>query len=48
MAAGPFTTSDSLAYEPLTDLVSVLQRDKPDVAVLVSPLGFLNVYLDFC
>ncbi|CAH1791695.1 unnamed protein product [Owenia fusiformis] len=37
IAAGPFTTSDSTAYEPLVDLVKSLQRDKPDVCILIGP-----------
>eukprot|EP00058_Branchiostoma_floridae_P021149 XP_002606639.1 hypothetical protein BRAFLDRAFT_120094 [Branchiostoma floridae] len=34
VAAGPFTPSDSLAYEPLEDLLKYLKRDQPDVCVL--------------
>ncbi|KXJ17723.1 DNA polymerase alpha subunit B [Exaiptasia diaphana] len=37
VAAGPFTTTDSLMYEPLTDLINVAQKDKPDVLVLLGP-----------
>ncbi|KAL5007932.1 hypothetical protein ScPMuIL_013513 [Solemya velum] len=37
IAAGPFTTSDNLAYEPLTELIKYIQRDKPDVCVLMGP-----------
>ncbi|XP_019642373.1 PREDICTED: DNA polymerase alpha subunit B-like [Branchiostoma belcheri] len=37
VAAGPFTPSDSLAYEPLEDLLKYLKRDKPDVCVLMGP-----------
>ena len=36
VAAGPFTTSDSLLYEPLTDLMRTVQNDKPDLLILVS------------
>ena len=36
VAAGPFTTSDSLLYEPLADLMKTVQSDKPDLLVLVS------------
>ena len=35
VCAGPFTTSDSLAYEPLVDLMNAVQKDRPDVLVLV-------------
>ncbi|XP_035684552.1 DNA polymerase alpha subunit B-like [Branchiostoma floridae] len=37
VAAGPFTPSDSLAYEPLEDLLKYLKRDQPDVCVLMGP-----------
>ncbi|KAK3749504.1 hypothetical protein QZH41_013471 [Actinostola sp. cb2023] len=37
VVAGPFTTSDSLMYEPLSDLISVVQKDKPDVLILLGP-----------
>ena len=36
VCAGPYTTSDSLSYEPLADLMNVVQREKPDLLVLVS------------
>ena len=36
VAAGPFTTSDSLLYEPLADLMRAVQNDKPDLLILVS------------
>lgn len=36
VAAGPFTTSDSLLYEPLADLMKKVQNDKPDLLILVS------------
>ena len=36
VAAGPFTTSDSLLYEPLADLMKTVQSDKPDLLILVS------------
>ena len=35
LAAGPYSTSDSLSYEPLTDLVQQIQQTKPDVCILV-------------
>uniref|UniRef100_A0A8B9MF21 DNA polymerase alpha subunit B n=1 Tax=Accipiter nisus TaxID=211598 RepID=A0A8B9MF21_9AVES len=35
VACGPYTTSDSIAYDPLADLVEVIVRDRPDVCVLV-------------
>jgi DNA polymerase alpha subunit B len=37
MAAGPFTTVDSLEYAPLEDLLRVVAAKKPDVAVLCGP-----------
>lgn len=36
VAAGPFTTSDSLLYEPLADLIKTVQNDKPDLLILVN------------
>jgi len=36
-AAGPFTTPDSLDYEPLTDLLLKVLREKPDVLILTGP-----------
>ena len=36
-AAGPFTTSDSLRYDPLEDLLSLVLTQKPDVLVLMGP-----------
>ena len=35
VAAGPFTTSDSLLYEPLADLMKAVQNHKPDLLILV-------------
>ena len=35
IAAGPFSTSDNLSYEPLNDLSKYMSRDKPDVCILV-------------
>lgn len=35
VACGPYTTSDSIAFDPLTDLIEVIVRDRPDVCVLV-------------
>ncbi|KAJ7373411.1 DNA polymerase alpha subunit B [Desmophyllum pertusum] len=37
VAAGPFTTSDSLLYEPLADLMKTVQNDKPDLLILLGP-----------
>lgn len=40
MACGPYTTSDSIMYDPLLDLIAVINRDRPDVCILVgTPLG---------
>jgi len=36
IAAGPFSTSDNILYEPLRDLMNCLNNDsRPDVCVLV-------------
>jgi len=37
VAAGPFTTSDSLEYAPLTDLLAAVAKHKPDVVILLGP-----------
>ncbi|KAM4848023.1 DNA polymerase alpha subunit B isoform X1 [Urocitellus parryii] len=37
VACGPYTTSDSITYEPLLDLITVINRDRPDVCVLFGP-----------
>ncbi|XP_037982442.1 DNA polymerase alpha subunit B, partial [Motacilla alba alba] len=37
VACGPFTPSDSVAFEPLSDLLDVVARDRPDVCVLLGP-----------
>ncbi|KAJ8045828.1 DNA polymerase alpha subunit B [Holothuria leucospilota] len=42
MAAGPFTTSDSLNHEPLTDLMTVIQDKSPDVCILFGPFVDCN------
>jgi DNA polymerase alpha subunit B len=34
---GPFTTSDSLAYEPLLDLMNAVLENSPDVVILTGP-----------
>ena len=36
-ASGPFTTSDNLEYEPLVDLVNIINKEKPDVVLLTGP-----------
>ncbi|CDF34849.1 unnamed protein product [Chondrus crispus] len=36
-AAGPFTTSTNLNYEPLEDLLSVVERARPDAVFLTGP-----------
>ncbi|XP_060032077.1 DNA polymerase alpha subunit B [Erinaceus europaeus] len=37
LACGPFTTSDSITYDPLLDLIAVINRDRPDVCILFGP-----------
>ncbi|NXT12578.1 DPOA2 polymerase, partial [Prunella fulvescens] len=37
VACGPFTPSDSVAFEPLSDLLEVVARDRPDVCILLGP-----------
>ena len=36
VAAGPFTTSDSLDMVPLSDLLKSVAEERPDVLILVS------------
>jgi DNA polymerase alpha subunit B len=38
VACGPYTTSDSITYDPLLDLIAIINRDQPDVCILVGPL----------
>lgn len=35
VACGPYTTSDSITYDPLLDLIAIINRDRPDVCILV-------------
>ncbi|XP_053377619.1 DNA polymerase alpha subunit B-like isoform X1 [Mercenaria mercenaria] len=37
VAAGPFSTSDCLSYEPFTDLIEQIQLTRPDVCILMGP-----------
>ncbi|XP_060550358.1 DNA polymerase alpha subunit B isoform X1 [Pantherophis guttatus] len=37
VACGPYTTSDSIAYEPMVDLIETINKDKPDVCILLGP-----------
>eukprot|EP00698_Gefionella_okellyi_P004427 TRINITY_DN14085_c0_g1_i1.p1 TRINITY_DN14085_c0_g1~~TRINITY_DN14085_c0_g1_i1.p1 ORF type:complete len:495 (+),score=85.27 TRINITY_DN14085_c0_g1_i1:37-1521(+) len=37
IAAGPYTASDSVDYQPLRDLIAAIKRSKPDVAILMGP-----------
>ena len=36
VAAGPYSTADNLSYEPMGDLFKYINRDQPDVCILVS------------
>ena len=38
VACGPYTTSDSITFDPLLDLITIINRDRPDVCILVGPL----------
>lgn len=35
VACGPYTTSDSITYDPLLDLIAIINHDRPDVCILV-------------
>ncbi|XP_036069821.1 DNA polymerase alpha subunit B [Oryzias melastigma] len=37
VACGPYTPSDSLTFDPLLDLISVIIRDRPDVCLMLGP-----------
>ncbi|XP_053133598.1 DNA polymerase alpha subunit B [Hemicordylus capensis] len=37
VACGPYTTSDSITYDPMLDLIEVIKKDKPDVCILLGP-----------
>ncbi|XP_068922369.1 DNA polymerase alpha subunit B isoform X1 [Petaurus breviceps papuanus] len=37
VACGPYMTSDSVTYDPMIDLMSVINRDQPDVCILLGP-----------
>lgn len=38
IASGPFTTSDTLTYEPLMDLINIVKKNTPNMTVLIGPL----------
>ena len=37
VAAGPFTQSDTLTYQPLEDLVEYIQEHNPHLVILIGP-----------
>ncbi|XP_003798692.1 DNA polymerase alpha subunit B [Otolemur garnettii] len=36
-ACGPYTTCDSITYDPLLDLIAIINHDRPDVCILFGP-----------
>ncbi|XP_068227234.1 DNA polymerase alpha subunit B isoform X2 [Palaemon carinicauda] len=38
VACGPFTTTDNLLYEPLSDLLTAVQKNPPHLLILMGPL----------
>nr|8G99_B Chain B, DNA polymerase alpha subunit B [Xenopus laevis]8G9F_B Chain B, DNA polymerase alpha subunit B [Xenopus laevis]8V5M_B Chain B, DNA polymerase alpha subunit B [Xenopus laevis]8V5N_B Chain B, DNA polymerase alpha subunit B [Xenopus laevis]8V5O_B Chain B, DNA polymerase alpha subunit B [Xenopus laevis]8V6G_B Chain B, DNA polymerase alpha subunit B [Xenopus laevis]8V6H_B Chain B, DNA polymerase alpha subunit B [Xenopus laevis]8V6I_B Chain B, DNA polymerase alpha subunit B [Xenopus lae len=36
-ACGPFTTSDTITYDALKDLIDIVNRDRPDICILLGP-----------
>uniref|UniRef100_A0A671WJK0 DNA polymerase alpha subunit B n=1 Tax=Sparus aurata TaxID=8175 RepID=A0A671WJK0_SPAAU len=44
VACGPYTPSDSLTFDPLLDLISVIVRDRPDVCLLVRSPTFEAIF----
>lgn len=37
IAAGPFTTSESDSYEPLSDFINQVQKENPDLVIMIGP-----------
>ncbi|XP_077185336.1 DNA polymerase alpha subunit B [Paroedura picta] len=37
VACGPYTTSDSISYDPLVDLIETINKCRPDVCILLGP-----------
>ncbi|RXN34576.1 DNA polymerase alpha subunit B [Labeo rohita] len=37
MTCGPYTPSESLTYDPLIDLITIINKDRPDVCILFGP-----------
>lgn len=37
VACGPYTTSDSFTFDPMMDLIDAINRDQPDVCILLGP-----------
>lgn len=37
IAAGPYTTSDNMTYEPLKDLINHINTNRPHVVILTGP-----------
>ncbi|XP_062854567.1 DNA polymerase alpha subunit B isoform X2 [Trichomycterus rosablanca] len=37
VACGPYTPSDSLSFDPLIDLIHIINKDRPDVCILLGP-----------
>ncbi|XP_067877606.1 DNA polymerase alpha subunit B [Heterodontus francisci] len=37
VACGPYTTSDSITYDPMMDLIDVINKDRPDICILLGP-----------
>lgn len=35
IAAGPYSAVDDLEYQPLVELLDIIERDTPDVCILV-------------
>ncbi|XP_054838025.1 DNA polymerase alpha subunit B isoform X1 [Eublepharis macularius] len=37
VACGPYTTSDSMTYDPIVDLIEVINKSRPDICILLGP-----------
>ena len=48
IAAGPYTTTDNLLFEPLQELLSYACRKQPQLLILVSPLNSVHGTAHWC
>jgi hypothetical protein len=46
IAAGPYTTTDNLLFEPLQELLSYACRKQPQLLILVRSLNYAHQTID--